>query len=227
MTWPAYDNASWITGNARSLVTPVISVPAGPRFFVGLDLGQVQDPTAVVIVEQQGTAQPTPHAAIYAVRHLHRFPLGTPYPVIVTEVHGLLLQPSLQGHTRLVVDATGCGRPVVDLLTQARLDPVAVSIHGGDQVSHDGRHWRVPKRDLVGVLQVLLQTERLKIAAALPLAQTLTQELLTFRVTIDPRTAHDSYSAWREGMHDDLVLACALACWWGEQGAARPGVFVL
>jgi hypothetical protein len=51
----------------------------------------------------------------------------------------------------------------------------------------------------------------------LPLAQTLVQELLTFRVTIDPKTAHDSYSAWREGLHDDLVLATALACWWGER----------
>jgi len=100
-------------------------------------------------------------------------------------------------------------------------------MHGGDTVTHDGRYWKCPKRDLVSVLQVLLQTKRLKIAAALPLAQTLQQELLTFHVKIDSRTAHDSYSAWREKDYDDLVLACALACWWGEQGAARPGIFVL
>ena len=56
----------------------------------------------------------------------------------------------------------------------------------------------MPKRDLVAVLQVLLQTERLKVAEALQLSQVLVQELLNFRVTIDPRTAHDSYSAWRE-----------------------------
>jgi len=42
-----------------------------------------------------------------------------------------------------------------------------------------------------------------------------------------PQTAHDAYSAWREGQHDDVVLARALACWWGEAGT-RPGrvVFV-
>ena len=28
-------------------------------------------------------------------------------------------------------------------------------------------------------------------------------------------TAHDSYGAWREGQHDDLVLALALALWAG------------
>ncbi len=33
---------------------------------------------------------------------------------------------------------------------------------------------------------------------------------------IDPATAHDSYSHWREGDHDDLVLATAMACWFRE-----------
>ena len=43
-------------------------------------------------------------------------------------------------------------------------------------------------------------------------------------MTIDPRTTHDSYAAWREQAHDDLVLAVALACWWGEY--RRGGTFV-
>ncbi len=34
---------------------------------------------------------------------------------------------------------------------------------------------------------------------------------------IDSKTAHDSYEAWREGVHDDLVLSVALACWTAEQ----------
>ena len=53
-------------------------------------------------------------------------------------------------------------------------------------------------------------------SASLPVAETLRKELLTFRVKIDPRTAHDSYSHWREGDHDDLVLATAMACWFRE-----------
>jgi hypothetical protein len=109
------------------------------------------------------------------------------------------------------------GQAVVDLLTQAHLSPIAVSIHGGDRVSHDRGHYRVPKRDLVASVQVVLQTQRLKCAEALPLAQTLVQELLNFRVTIDPATAHDAYAAWRENVHDDLVLALALAVWYAER----------
>jgi hypothetical protein len=72
-------------------------------------------------------------------------------------------------------------------------------------------------------VQVLLQSGRLKIAEALPESKTLIRELLNFKVRIDPLTVHDSYSAWRENIHDDLVLAVALECWIGEQcGGTTP-----
>jgi hypothetical protein len=60
-------------------------------------------------------------------------------------------------------------------------------------------------------------TRRLQIAASLPLADTLVHELLNFRVTIDPKTAHDSYNAWRESDHDDLVLSEAMGCWYRDR----------
>lgn len=113
---------------------------------------------------------------------------------------------------------TGVGVPVVDSFVHAGLTPVTVTIHGGSEVGEDtySYHYRVPKRDLVSAIQVLLQNGRLRVAEALHEARTLKHELLNFRVKIDPRTAHDSYSHWREGDHDDLVLATALACWFRE-----------
>ena len=69
-------------------------------------------------------------------------------------------------------------------------------------------------RDLIGRVQVLLQTDRLKFSAGIPAVPQLVQELLAFRVKIDPLTAHDSYGN-REGQHDDLVFAVAVATWWG------------
>lgn len=59
---------------------------------------------------------------------------------------------------------------------------------------------------------------RLKIAAGLELASVLTAELENFRSKTS-LAGHNSYGAgedWREGHHDDLVLAVALACWYGE-----------
>ena len=57
----------------------------------------------------------------------------------------------------------------------------------------------------------------LTISRELALAGLLANELLSLRVRIDVRTAHDSYGAWRDGAHDDMVLATAIACWCGEQ----------
>jgi hypothetical protein len=154
--------------------------------------------------------------ARYASSHLDRLTLGTPYPAVGDHVQKLLKTPALQG-AQLVVDATGVGRPVVDMLRQRGLQPVPITITGGDQTVYDHGGWWVPKRDLVAAVQVLLQTERLKFAAGIPMVSVLVQELLAFRVKIDPLTAHDSYGAWREGAHDDLLLAVAVAAWYDER----------
>ena len=107
---------------------------------------------------------------------------------------------------------------VIKVLARIRwsLTALGVTITGGDKGSREGGDWRVPKRELVSTVQVLLQGGRLKIAEDLPNAAVLIQELLNFRVKIELLTAHDSYGPWRERTHDDLVLATALACWHGQ-----------
>ena len=189
-------------------------------YFAGLDLGQAQDYSAVIVTEQiAGTP------ANYHIRMIERFALGTPYPDVAAGVQKIVRSSELKGKTTLICDATGVGRPVVDDLRVRGLSPISVLIHGGDLVTRDGGSLRVPKRDLAGIIQVLLQADRLKIADTLPLAPTLIDELLNFRVKIDPLTAHDSYSAGREGPNDDLVLAAALSCWYPER-SGRVRVWV-
>ncbi len=186
------------------------------RFSVGLDLGQITDFTAIAVAERvKEEGQP---AYDYHLRHLQRFKLGTSYPDIVADVKTLLEMPQLKGQAMLSFDCTGVGVAVADLLDSARLPcPVyPVTITGGDVESRDGGRWKVPKRDLIAVAQVFLQTQRLKIAQALPESATLIQELLDYRVRIDSTTIHDSYDA-RSGSHDDLVLAVTLALWVAER----------
>jgi hypothetical protein len=77
---------------------------------------------------------------------------------------------------------------------------------GRDAVSYGNGVARAPKRDLVGVAQAALQTSRLRIAADLPKAKAMIQGLQNFQVKITA-AANDVYGAWREGTHDDLVLA--------------------
>lgn len=183
-------------------------------FTLGLDLGQAQDYTALCVVERIENG----NAPAYHVRHLERFRLGTSYPAIVERVKDVTQAAAVRGDYVLVADATGVGAPVVDLLRQADVNTVAVTITGGDSVSYDGGAYRVPKRDLVSTLQVLLQSGRLRFADGLPDVSVLVKELLAFQVKITA-DAHDTYGAWRDGAHDDMVLCVALAVWYAQRNS--------
>ena len=189
------------------------------KFFVGLDLGQANDYTALSLLERRIVDR----ESSYDVRKLERV-RGMPYPEIIDRVTQIMRSPALINDAVLVVDQTGVGAPVVDLFRKARLKPIGIMIHGGDRATREGSTWRVPKRDLVGVLQVLLQNSRLRVSWKLKLAKIFTGEMLNFRVKIDQATAHDSYSAWREQDHDDLLLAVALGAWYGERTRPRRRV---
>src|SRR5215475_1218985 len=112
-------------------------------FILGCDLGQVNDPTALVILACEWPTSPE-ELPCYQVRHIERM-LGWPYPRVVQQVASRIQQLPRPCQHWLVADATGVGRPVIDMFTQAKLDPVAVTIHGGEQVQQDGRAYRVPK----------------------------------------------------------------------------------
>ena len=194
--------------------------------IIGVDLGQASDYTAICVIERRQQYKDYPFEKqkegepFYYVRFLERPKLGTPYPAIVRRIQTIydkLTDEDTGKRPNLVLDATGCGRPVFDMFREAGLNPYGISIHGGNTVSREGSMYGVPKRDLAGVLQVLYQTGRIKVAGSLPEAKTLNDELLNFKVKINLKTGHDSYEAWREGTHDDLVLSVACACWWGER----------
>ena len=186
---------------------------------VGLDLGQAADFTAIAVIdvgEPPGgiklLSMGMEAKPIYRVRMLERPQLGTPYPVIVDRVTKLMADlKAKQLEPTLVIDATGVGRPVVDMFDLHGVYSRAVTITGGAQVSEDGRNLRVPKADLVGACQKLLQTKRLHIPASIALGPTFAKELIAFRVKTSA-AGHDSFDA-KSGTHDDLVLAVCLAVW--------------
>ena len=68
----------------------------------------------------------------------------------------------------------------------------------------------VGKAYLVSRLQVLFQSERLKLPRQHPEAEALVQELLDYEIRVSER-ANDTYGAFKVGAHDDLVTALGLA----------------
>ena len=203
------------------------------RYFIGLDLGQSQDFTALAILER-AEAKGEWDAAMYAhrkmvslrLRYLERLPLGTAYPEVVERVRQVTGSGELRGNCHLVVDATGVGRPVVDLLHRAGLGcPIlAATITGGEAETRSKEYreyYRVPKRDLIVGLQVLLQRGALQVAAGMKLGPMLVEEMATMQVK-QTAAGNEQFGAWRDGEHDDLVLAVALAYWGAKKVHPRP-----
>jgi hypothetical protein len=204
------------------------------NFYLGVDLGQRQDHTALAAVErviQRGpevdpaTFQPLTQV-FYRVRGLRRLRLGLPYPEIVSEVAAVARTVAAQGTTTLVVDATGVGAPVVELL-RSELDStiplVPVVFTAGDTARHENGIYRVPKKDLVHGLIVLFENQRLRLLDDHPEAPALVNELANMRVKITGES-HASYEAWRQNQHDDMVFALALACWRGRYSEPKAPV---
>ena len=192
-----------------------------PRYVSGLDLGPPQGFSALAVLERTEVAEPhNPARTVrhYAVRHLQRWPPGTPYPEVCQRLAGLFgTAPLSKSH--LAVDYTGVGRPILDMLRRARvrahMAPILVT--AGHKATADERSgWCVPRRELAANLQVLLQSRRLRVAPTLAEAATLVRELSAFQVKV-PSATEEELVAWREGAHDDLVLAVAVAAWIGER----------
>lgn len=211
--------------------------------IVSVDLGMGPDPTSLVVLEGRtweylGTRQieesrvttwqpvfrrpdgresfhcPPP---VVLLRHLERIPPGSSYARLVERVRSI--QKGLR-EPMLAIDATGVGDAAVELFRREELDPWVVTITAGDEATEAGRNARVPKRDVISTAQVMLQTDRLKIARGLPNAQLLLRELQGFRMQVDLKRTTESL-AWREGANDDLVLALCVGLWIGER---HPGI---
>ena len=201
------------------------------RYFVGADIGQSPDPSAVVAIKrvEELRAKQSPPGTIawdrepqlivskYQGQLLKEYPLGTKYDVVVQDCVKLMHHPQLARQSVLIVDATGVGRPVIEMMNMNRLAPIGVTITGGTSINQHPLGYTVPKRDLVTALQVLFQTSRIELSGKIPETQMVIDQLQRLTMKINDH-GNDQYGLEREeGNHFDLAIALALAAWYAER----------
>lgn len=205
----------------------------GPDYIVPVDLGQAADYTAIGglrrVPKLTGKTKPAyrangdeemvrEYADSFLLGYAHRFPLHTPYPDQIERL--VAITAKIPGTFQLVADATGVGRPVVDMMRAAGLPVIGVVITAGAGGAHQDKetgYWKVPKRELVTRAQTYMQMGRLKFSTRVPLADVIVKEMLAFKMKISTATGNLSFEAWRDSAHDDLVLMLCLGLWWGNQ----------
>ena len=197
------------------------------HFYLGIDLGQQHDHTAIAIIQRTLTNtgrrnhydyQPI-FETQFSLAHIEQFPTGTPYTEIVEFLRKLMQREPLIHRTDLIVDASGVGRPIYEQIA-ARVKYVHrkfdITITGGPNANNNN----IPKRDLIATLQLAMETGQLLIPATLPNRTAFTEELANFKSRIR-QSGHTQFEApARE--HDDMVIAVSLAAWRAFRPRPKP-----
>ena len=99
--------------------------------------------------------------------------------------------------------------------------PHGVTIVGGNEVTNNGRRdMRIPKTRLIGNLQLALQTHRIAVSSEILALPTWISEMENFVMRVSNSGAA-TMEAFSEQVHDDLVVATAIACWAADNPMRR------
>ena len=183
-----------------------------PKLYDGLDLGQRFDHSAIAAVElswchrgKDGATFAERYQPQLKITKLHQFPVGLDY----NDVYKIVTDSLATEHRKveLIVDAGGPGPPVVDrlrnsLASNIQLKPVIIT-GGKGQNTLTGGYTGVPRRSLISTLLMTMTVGSLVVDEGLPNWDKLVDEL----VELSAETTHPMGGA----MHDDLVMALALA----------------
>lgn len=197
------------------------------RSWVSVDPGQANDFTAILTGETYAAAERTYQHDTQTVfigethiRHLdrtiysfriisaHRCTLGTSYPIVCEQIRSIVAEVQ---DCDLIVDHTGVGRGVVDILRGKGLRPFSITITHGQQWTQKNREINCAKLELIGCLVTAAQEGRLQFAADIPLRDVIAEEIakLTARRTATNELTFEASG----GVHDDLVMSLACGVW--------------
>lgn len=192
------------------------------EYFIGLDLARARDYSAFAVIalteENHGPfdrvtySQPT--RPVLYLGSLKRVPLGTEYLEVVKKLRRLVDRLRAQyGYGQpvprisVVLDSAGPGHVVLELIRAEKMgiNIVPVLMTAGHGVGHSSGRTTVPRRDLVGNIRYMMETELLRINKALAHGHLLEREIAALR-------PHGGQSP-----HDDLAVAASLAAWYATR----------
>lgn len=142
---------------------------------------------------------------IYHLIHLEK--LSTNYAAIIDRTAELLKSLELEDITRLLVDITVTGNPVLQAMREEQIFPHAMRRTNTNNVILNDTGYAVPEQDMITSLKILFQSKRIKMPSKLDYRDDLMNDLQNFGLGL---TAEE----WREEGKSVLVLAVAQAAWY-------------
>ena len=191
-------------------------------YYIGLDLGQRRDHTAVAVVERAEPGYARVATGRLVVRHLQRAPLGTGYPAVgrgcARGGSGARSFAGASGSSGGGCD--GAGRPGG---RYAARRSAGVRFVGGDDYGRGSGSAEGDSAEAGFACggQCCWRNMDLRIAKGIEMAGVLVKELMNVRMSAKGMGRY-RVGADGSGQHDDLVVAVSLAVW-RARGNARLG----
>ena len=179
------------------------------EFFIGVDVGKLQDRSAVAVIERQTKRTPQGDSIQTALRGLYAIPPKVSYTTQAEGIESLLLSPCFQlWRPSTLIDASGAGEALCDLLDERKkVKFKRVNITSGDAVTAKRGRIYASRNQLISTLTKLLRREGFAISADLPLLQELLKEL----AALGEESTKAGGVVYRTSGHDDFLMAFALA----------------
>jgi|GEM_PF-1380652 len=206
--------------------------PVPKDYCIGMSIGQYNQWTGLIVIECT-LSEKFKDKHEYHIVKAERFLPGTLYPDIAERmktIDNILREGKLNNRRRWVIDITGIGAAIAKLVQDSgvRIES-EITITAGNTAIRDennSRRWSVPKKDLMGVLQVTLPVGRLLIAKGINDEEIIREEIYAFKESVVKLKSGQEKEdeLWRERVNDDYVLAAAVAVWdWERRG--KPPVY--
>ncbi len=186
------------------------------RYWVAADLGQANDFTASIVIEDEqlpvlndGRCELGPRTL--TVVHADRF-RGVSYVAVCDYLVRLKNARQWAGKSQLIIDGTSIGREMSDMLTEANVPHTAVQMTGGQEWRRSGKFVNAAKTLIIESTAVAFAAGELRFAHDLPLREDIEADLGTF--TIVTTAAGNSIIAQKRssGGHGDLGIALVIGC---------------
>lgn len=141
---------------------------------------------------------------------------------------------ALKNDSDFLIDATGVGEPVVDIIKEFGLRPTPIVFTGGMDLTikyeEQGRRFGgfgagigtmrtiaelcVPKNDMIAAAQTMLQQFRPRIAPDVEYQDQFKEQLVHFKGKVNENTGYTSFNNDNPNIHDDFITTFIMAMWW-------------
>lgn len=206
------------------------------EYIISIDIAKKEDRTVIAIGQKAneftGDGRVTSFLNVLDMQMIEHLS----YPDLARYIKRLDLNADLHGNNDLLVDSTGVGEAVCDLLEDIGLSPERIIFTGGDTSRISGQknaagfitrmQTNVPKHELVDTLQMCLQERRIRLAEGIPFEQDIRKQFSHF-VGVMSKSKNMIYNNDSDDVHDDIVCAMAMMAWHFMQsdGARKDFLF--